>query len=327
MRPFDDIVRLERAEILDKPAAAVRGVVDRACSRTGRSRTLCTACGSATRCTPGSPRWPPGSFISATLLDTVGRPVGGGRAPSSFLIAAGLAPTPPTAAAGWADWSESHEDQQRVGLVHAAANIAAVAPLRRGARPPDPRHGQRPGCCRSPAGLVAGRGRAARRPHGLPAGGRARTTPRTSRTSAPPTGSRSGRWPSCPRASPSAGPPATCRCSCCAGPTVWGPTDQRARPTAARTCPRHCTRATRRRRRRGAHRVPVARQRVPGVRRLRRARPGDRAGAAVRVAGDGRRRCRRGSCRSRGCRRADGSGPRLRRPGAPRRHAGPDRRR
>jgi hypothetical protein len=29
MRPFDDIVRIERAEILDKPAAAVRGVVTR----------------------------------------------------------------------------------------------------------------------------------------------------------------------------------------------------------------------------------------------------------------------------------------------------------
>ena len=33
----------------------------------------------------------------------------------------------PTAAAGWADWSDSHEDQQRVGLVHAALNVAAVA--------------------------------------------------------------------------------------------------------------------------------------------------------------------------------------------------------
>ena len=29
MRPFDDIVRIEHAEILDKPAAAVRGVVTR----------------------------------------------------------------------------------------------------------------------------------------------------------------------------------------------------------------------------------------------------------------------------------------------------------
>jgi nitrite reductase/ring-hydroxylating ferredoxin subunit len=53
--------------------------------------------------------------------------VGGGRLPSSFLIAAGLATAPVTAAAGWADWSESHEDQMRVGLVHAATNVVALS--------------------------------------------------------------------------------------------------------------------------------------------------------------------------------------------------------
>ena len=45
----------------------------------------------------------------------------------------------------------------------------------------------------------------------------------------------------------------------------------------------------RRRRRRGAHRVPVARQRVPGGRRVRGARAGDGPGPALRVAGGGRR--------------------------------------
>jgi uncharacterized membrane protein len=61
-----------------------------------------------------------GSFTSASLIDATG----GRRAESSGLIALGLVRTVPTIAAGWA---ESHEDQQRVGLVHAAINATAVA--------------------------------------------------------------------------------------------------------------------------------------------------------------------------------------------------------
>jgi nitrite reductase/ring-hydroxylating ferredoxin subunit/uncharacterized membrane protein len=126
MRPFDDIARIERAEALDKPAAAVRAVV----TTVLKNQTLKDALHGVWLghpLHPGLAAVTAGSFLSATLLDTVGRPVGGGRAPSSFLIATGLAMTPPTVAAGWADWSESHEDQQRVGLVHASANIVSVA--------------------------------------------------------------------------------------------------------------------------------------------------------------------------------------------------------
>jgi nitrite reductase/ring-hydroxylating ferredoxin subunit len=125
MRPFDDIVRIERAQVLDKPAAAVRGVVQRLL-KDRKVKDALHGVWLGHPLHPGLAAVAAGSFISATLLDTVGRPVGGGRAPSSFLIAAGLALTPPTAAAGWADWSESHEDQQRVGLVHATANIVGV---------------------------------------------------------------------------------------------------------------------------------------------------------------------------------------------------------
>jgi nitrite reductase/ring-hydroxylating ferredoxin subunit len=126
MRPFDDIVRIERAQVLDKPAAAVRGVVQRLL-KDRKVKDALHGVWLGHPLHPGLAAVAAGSFISATLLDTVGRPVGGGRAPSSFLIAAGLALTPPTAAAGWADWSESHEDQQRVGLVHATANIVGVS--------------------------------------------------------------------------------------------------------------------------------------------------------------------------------------------------------
>jgi nitrite reductase/ring-hydroxylating ferredoxin subunit len=125
MRPFDDIARIERAQVLDKPAAAVRTVVQRVLrNRTVKDVLHGVWLGHPLH--PGLAAATAGSYISATMLDAVGRPVGGGRAPSSFLIATGLALTPPTAAAGWADWSESHEDQQRVGLVHAAANVVGV---------------------------------------------------------------------------------------------------------------------------------------------------------------------------------------------------------
>ncbi|MDQ2881473.1 MAG: Rieske (2Fe-2S) protein [Actinomycetota bacterium] len=122
MRPFDDIVRLERAEALDRPAAAIRGVVQRLL----RNRTLKDALHGVWLGHPLHPALAQvalGSFVSASLIDAVG----GGRRESSGLIAVGLASTVPTVAAGWADWSDSHEDQQRVGLVHAALNATAVA--------------------------------------------------------------------------------------------------------------------------------------------------------------------------------------------------------
>jgi nitrite reductase/ring-hydroxylating ferredoxin subunit len=42
-------------------------------------------------------------------------------------VLAGLAASVPAALAGIADWSEQHEQQMRVGIVHALANAAAIA--------------------------------------------------------------------------------------------------------------------------------------------------------------------------------------------------------
>lgn len=122
MRPFDDIVRLERAQALDRPAAAVRGVVQRLL----RNRTVKDALHGVWLGHPLHPALAQlalGSFVSAALIDATG----GRRRESSNLIAVGLVSTVPTVAAGWADWSDSHEEQQRVGLVHAALNVAAVS--------------------------------------------------------------------------------------------------------------------------------------------------------------------------------------------------------
>jgi nitrite reductase/ring-hydroxylating ferredoxin subunit len=50
----------------------------------------------------------------------------GQRKAARRLVAAGLAVAAPAALAGAADWSEQHEQQMRVGVVHAAGSLAAA---------------------------------------------------------------------------------------------------------------------------------------------------------------------------------------------------------
>ncbi|MFF8602210.1 Rieske 2Fe-2S domain-containing protein [Streptomyces sp. NPDC015232] len=65
---------------------------------------------------------PLGAWLSAALLDLTP----GGRRPARLLVGAGLAAAGPAAVSGWVDWAELRRPQQRVGLVHAAANITGV---------------------------------------------------------------------------------------------------------------------------------------------------------------------------------------------------------
>ena len=122
MRPFDDINRLERATWLDGPATVARTVVQRVLRHQGVKDVL-HGVWLGHPLHPGVAQFALGSFTSAAVLDAVRGPKSG----SSGLIAAGLAATLPTVASGWADYAEAHEDQQRVGLVHAATNGTAVA--------------------------------------------------------------------------------------------------------------------------------------------------------------------------------------------------------
>jgi nitrite reductase/ring-hydroxylating ferredoxin subunit len=66
---------------------------------------------------------PIGAWSAAAILDVV---PGTGPA-SATLIATGCASAVPTAITGWADWSQLHPQQQRVGLVHALANGVALS--------------------------------------------------------------------------------------------------------------------------------------------------------------------------------------------------------
>lgn len=65
---------------------------------------------------------PAGAWISAAVLDAV---PGSDRA-ARLLVGVGVASAVPAAIAGATDWSELHKQQQRVGIVHAAANLVAV---------------------------------------------------------------------------------------------------------------------------------------------------------------------------------------------------------
>jgi len=67
---------------------------------------------------------PIGSFTAATVLDLVG----GERFEEAVekLLALGIVTTVPTASAGMADWSDTYGSEQRIGLVHAVANVASL---------------------------------------------------------------------------------------------------------------------------------------------------------------------------------------------------------
>jgi nitrite reductase/ring-hydroxylating ferredoxin subunit len=81
---------------------------------------------------------PVGAWLSAAVLDgwprirknSAGKHRGRescGEAEQRRLVGFGLAAAGAAALAGAADWSEQHEQQMRVGVVHAAANITAAA--------------------------------------------------------------------------------------------------------------------------------------------------------------------------------------------------------
>ncbi len=64
---------------------------------------------------------PAGAWISASILDFLP----GSERAARRLVAVGLLTAAPTSAAGLADWSSLTTPQQRVGIVHASANVLA----------------------------------------------------------------------------------------------------------------------------------------------------------------------------------------------------------
>ena len=158
--------RLEYAEGLDRVAEPVQKVVQKL--PPGRVRDALHGVWLGHPLHPVLVQVPVGAWMSAAFLDALGKDGDGAR----HLIGLGLLASVPAAVAGWTDWAEQHEQQLRTGVVHAAANGAAVtlytgslvARARRADRAGQGARVRGPG--RGDTGRDAGRG------HLLPAGGR-----------------------------------------------------------------------------------------------------------------------------------------------------------
>jgi len=121
--PVDHVVeRIERAGPLDPVVKAVRSIVNGAL-KPQQVRDALHGVWLGHPLHPVLTDVPIGAWSAAAILDIV---PGTGPA-SATLIATGCAAAIPTAVTGWADWSQLHPPQQRVGLVHAAANILALS--------------------------------------------------------------------------------------------------------------------------------------------------------------------------------------------------------
>jgi nitrite reductase/ring-hydroxylating ferredoxin subunit/uncharacterized membrane protein len=121
MQPFDSVSRLETANGLDRYVEPVRDLV-RSVLPPGLVRDALHGVQVGHPLHPTLVQVSLGAFMSASVLDALP----GNDAAATALVATGLATVPMTAASGLADWSELHEGQQRVGLVHAVLNGSAA---------------------------------------------------------------------------------------------------------------------------------------------------------------------------------------------------------
>ena len=111
--------RIEDQSSLDTIALRARSVIDRV---PRRLRDLLHGVPIGHPAHPAAVLVPAGAWISAAVLDLV---PGASRA-AQTLVGVGVLSALPSAASGWADWATLRTRQQRVGLVHAATNVAAV---------------------------------------------------------------------------------------------------------------------------------------------------------------------------------------------------------
>ena len=114
------ISRFEHDSRLDQAVSAGQRVAR--LIRPGKVRDVLHGSGLGHPLHPVLVQAPVGAWLSASMVDVLGDHRSARR-----LAAAGLAASVPAAVAGAADWSEQHEQQMRVGVVHAAANLVAMS--------------------------------------------------------------------------------------------------------------------------------------------------------------------------------------------------------
>jgi nitrite reductase/ring-hydroxylating ferredoxin subunit/uncharacterized membrane protein len=116
------ISALEDAEVLDPAVDRVRALVN-AVIRPRGLRDILHGVPVGHAIHPVAVLLPAGAWIGSAILDFVP----GSEKAARVLVGAGIAGVLPSVATGLTDWSELHEQQQRVGLVHAASNTVATA--------------------------------------------------------------------------------------------------------------------------------------------------------------------------------------------------------
>ncbi|MGZ5363295.1 MAG: DUF2231 domain-containing protein [Mycobacterium sp.] len=122
MSMHDVLRRAERFEFLDRPASAASRVAGQLIDRSRIGRVLRGSwLGHPVH--PLLITVPIGTWMTSAVFDVVFKDVTTARR----LIAVGLAATPPTVLAGWADYALLDRQQHRVGLVHAASNAIGVS--------------------------------------------------------------------------------------------------------------------------------------------------------------------------------------------------------
>ncbi|HZV48876.1 MAG TPA: Rieske 2Fe-2S domain-containing protein [Candidatus Dormibacteraeota bacterium] len=117
------INRLERVEALDRLAGPLAGVVGRVV-RPRPVRNLLSGTYLGHPLHPMLTDLPIGAWTMATLLDAVGGP--DAEPAADRLVAVGALAAVPTAASGLNDWSDTTGPETRLGLLHAAVNLATL---------------------------------------------------------------------------------------------------------------------------------------------------------------------------------------------------------
>ena len=123
MALIDAVRPLERWEAVDGLSESLASKVKAVLSSRDRLKTLLSGTALGHPLHPMLTDVPIGAYTGAILLDLIGGD--DQEAAADMLIGFGLISTVPTAMSGLADWSDTYGPEMRVGLVHAAANVAA----------------------------------------------------------------------------------------------------------------------------------------------------------------------------------------------------------
>jgi len=113
---------LEAARVLDRVTTPLSGFVNRILPA-GKLRDLLHGVPFGHPAHPVLVQVPLGAWLSAVVLDRLP----GTEKSAQMLVGIGTLAAAPAAAAGIADWAKGHETHLRVGIVHWAANLTAVA--------------------------------------------------------------------------------------------------------------------------------------------------------------------------------------------------------